>query len=233
MKSYRLLFVSSALLGLALVPSPSFAKTAKECTAEWRADKAAMQAKGMSEKAYVADCRKDAASPAAAPVSSSTPAAKPASTTVPVSTVGKKTVKACSDEWKADKAGMQAKGMTEKAYVDACRGPVATPKTMSAPVETSPQANPAATSRPVAPAAKRTTTTPASGSTLAGSFPIEGEAKNHCPSDTVVWVNSATKVYHYAGGRNYGRTKQGAYMCEGETSAAGVRAAKNEKKPKA
>src|SRR3984957_5742810 len=44
------------------------AKTAKACTEEWRADKAGFQAKGITEKAYVADCRAGTSSaPAAAP----------------------------------------------------------------------------------------------------------------------------------------------------------------------
>ncbi|MET4483362.1 hypothetical protein [Bradyrhizobium sp. F1.13.3] len=37
--------------------APVFAKTAKECTAEWRPDKAGMQAQGVTEKAYVEQCR--------------------------------------------------------------------------------------------------------------------------------------------------------------------------------
>jgi len=37
--------------------APVFAKTAKESTAEWRADKAGMQAQGVTEKAYVEQCR--------------------------------------------------------------------------------------------------------------------------------------------------------------------------------
>jgi len=44
------------------------AKTAKACAEEWRADKAGFQAKRITEKAYVADCRAGTTSaPAAAP----------------------------------------------------------------------------------------------------------------------------------------------------------------------
>ena len=64
----------------------------------------------------------------------------------------------------------------------------------------------------------------------AGQFTTEAEAKASCPSDTVVWVNTGTKVYHHAGTSTYGKTKRGVYMCEKETGAAGYRAAKNEKK---
>jgi hypothetical protein len=36
-----------------------------------------------------------------------------------------KTVKACTKEWQADKAAMQAAGKTEKAYVAECRATAA------------------------------------------------------------------------------------------------------------
>ncbi len=64
----------------------------------------------------------------------------------------------------------------------------------------------------------------------AGQFTTEAEAKASCPGETVVWVNTGTKVYHHAGTSAYGKTKRGVYMCEKETAAAGYRAAKNEKK---
>jgi hypothetical protein len=62
-------------------------------------------------------------------------------------------------------------------------------------------------------------------------FSTEAAAKSHCPSDLVVWANTKSKVYHFAGTRNYGKTKQGAYMCQKEGDSAGFRAAKNEKPP--
>ena len=52
-----------------------------------------------------------------------------------------------------------------------------------------------------------------------------------CPTDTIVWANLDSKIYHYSTNRNYGQTKSGAYMCEKDTAAAGIRAAKNEKRP--
>ena len=65
----------------------------------------------------------------------------------------------------------------------------------------------------------------------AGEFATEAQAKSHCPGDTVVWANLSSKIYHFSGNRDYGNTKKGAYMCEGDTAAAGFRAAKNEKRP--
>jgi hypothetical protein len=61
--------------------------------------------------------------------------------------------------------------------------------------------------------------------------PPFAQARARCPSDTVVWVNTKSNVYHFAGRRDYGNTKQGAYMCEADAKAAGDRAAKNEKHP--
>jgi hypothetical protein len=54
-------------------------------------------------------------------------------------------------------------------------------------------------------------------------YATEAEAKANCPSDTVVWANSASMVYHAGGSRNYGKTKGGAYMCEQDSVAAGFR----------
>jgi hypothetical protein len=52
-------------------------------------------------------------------------------------------------------------------------------------------------------------------------------AQAHCPSDTVVWLNTRTDVYHYQGERWYGNTKEGAYVCEREAEVAGDRPTKN------
>jgi hypothetical protein len=72
---------------------------------------------------------------------------------------------------------------------------------------------------------------PQVGATGAGQFATDAQARARCPSDTAVWVNTNSNVYHFAGRRDYGNTKQGAYMCEADAKAAGDRAAKNEKHP--
>jgi hypothetical protein len=46
-----------------------------------------------------------------------------------------------------------------------------------------------------------------------------------------VWANLKSKIYHFSGTKNYGNTKNGAYMCERDTAAEGIRAAKNETHP--
>ena len=58
-------------------------------------------------------------------------------------------------------------------------------------------------------------------------FATEAEAKASCPSDAVVWANPISRVYHVNASRNYGRTRQGAYMCEKDSLAAGFHAPRN------
>lgn len=209
-----------------LIPSPSIAqeKTVKQCQDEWRANKADNQAKGIKEKDYVAQCRGAAAAapPAAAPERA--PAAPPP----PVAGKGK-TAKECRIEWQANKADNQAKGISEKQYVEQCR-------TGGAAAGPTPAPTPAATPPPArAPAPANTTARPPSAAATppagAGQYRMESEAKGHCPADTVVWVNLKSKIYHFAGTKNYGTTKEGAYMCEREAIAMGDRASKNEHHP--
>ena len=229
MKNKISLMVSAALFtGFALVPL-ALAKTAKDCVAEWRADKAGMQARGMTEKAYVDNCKVDAA-PLAAPATPAAAApttALPSSTSAPKNALGNpKTSKDCIAEWRSDKAGMQARGMTEKAYVDQCRSsseptvaaPIAPKPTVAAPALPPPAAAPAATVQRPAPInptpVARQPTSPSGTTTQSGEYADEAQAKSHCPGDTVVWANLSSKVYHFAGGKTYGATKRGAYMCE-------------------
>jgi hypothetical protein len=96
--------------------------------------------------------------------------------------------------------------------------------------QTAPVQNPFGGAAPQTPPASPAPKKPRTASTLkAGQFTTETEAKSSCPGDTVVWVNTSSKVYHHAGHSTYGKTKRGAYMCEKETAAAGFRPAKNEK----
>ena len=66
---------------------------------------------------------------------------------------------------------------------------------------------------------------------VANGLSTEAQAEAHCPTDTVVWVNLTSKIYHFSGTRSYGNTKNGEYMCESDTAAAGMRPAKNETHP--
>jgi hypothetical protein len=144
-------------------------------------------------------------------------------------------MKQCGDEWKAAKANNATNGQTWQEFLKGCRAqkasasaPAAAPAAAPAPAPA-----PAAAPPPPAPAPvqaslpKPAPLGPAARATGAGEFTTEGEAKARCPTDTVVWVNTKSKIYHYAGTRSYGTTKQGAYMCEADASAAGDRASKS------
>lgn len=58
-------------------------------------------------------------------------------------------------------------------------------------------------------------------------YTTESGAQRHCPRDTVVWLNTASGIYHLKGERWYGRTKHGAYVCKREADAAGDRETEN------
>jgi hypothetical protein len=107
-----------------------------------------------------------------------------------------KTARQCDEDWAANKASIQASGKTKRAFVAECRG---------VPI---------------------VTRVSAAAATDKTQYASEAEAKANCLSDAVVWVNSASMVYHASGSRNYGKTRTGAYMCEQDSVAAGFRAPK-------
>jgi hypothetical protein len=233
MKRQIAVVMCAAFLGLVTLSSHAIAqqKTAKDCRGEWRANKAANQANGVTEKAYVAQCRGGAApaqSTAAPP-----PPPPPATAPPPAATTGgQKTAKDCREEWRANKAANQANGVTEKAYVAQCRGGAAPDQTIAVPPPPPPPAA-APPSRPAPPPPPAAEPAPSVKANPVGAneFSTEGQAKARCPTDTVVWVTLTSKIYHFSGTRFYGNTKHGAYMCERDAAAAGVRAAKNETHP--
>src|SRR5712671_4430092 len=129
-------------------------RTAKACQEEWRAKKAANQANGVTEKAYVAQCR-GGGPPTAAPATPAAPSPAPTAAAPPVrpsaTVAGQKTAKACRDEWRANKPANQASGITEKAYVEQCRGGgTAAQSPPPTPAAQTPAAAPAAPSTPAA-----------------------------------------------------------------------------------
>ena len=242
MRLWLSLAVGTALLGTVVLPGPVLAqqKTVKACADEWRANKAEHQAKGVTERAYVTQCRAGAAAvkrgtdPVATP--RTVPAAAPET---------QKTVKACQTEWRDNKAAYQAAKITEKAYVDKCRAgetvalpsaPAAKPAqaptpSATAPAPTAPAPAPSAAAPARVPAGRTPAPTATTAPTAANQFQTEAQAKSHCPSDMVVWANIGSKIYHFSGHKSYGTTKQGAYMCEKDATAQGIRASKTEKRP--
>ena len=208
-------------------------KTTNACQEEWRANKAANQANGVTEKAYVAQCRGTAtAAPPPPSAPAPTAAAPPPSATG--TPAGQKTAKECRQEWQANKAANQANGVTEKAYVAQCRAGTVAP-TAAPPAPRHPRSRPYGSSplqaRSPANHCARPAPTTQGRPAAANEFSTEAQAKAHCPTDTVVWVNLSSKVYHFSGTRYYGNTEHGAYICERDTAALGMRAAKNETHP--
>jgi hypothetical protein len=78
-----------------------------------------------------------------------------------------------------------------------------------------------AASAPAGSANRTEPQTPAPSAGMAGTA-----APSAAPAPGMVWVNTATKVYHREGDPYYGKTKRGKYMTEQEAISAGYRAAK-------
>jgi hypothetical protein len=236
---FALLICSAVMLALGSVPAAAQQKTVKQCNEEWTANKASIQASGRTKKAFVAECRGQATGATTMPAQ----APKQARTAAPPAAPGVKTAKECNAAWTANKAAIQASKKTKKEFMADCRAqPAGT--TTATPAPTTP---PPATARPApststapsispperapAPRAPARQPSTAAAPTGAGQFSSEAQAKARCPGDTVVWVNNDSHIYHFAGTRNYGTTKNGAYVCEGDAMAAGDRASKKEKHP--
>ena len=233
---------AAAVIALGIAIAGSSAANAesimKECGSEWQAAKAAGTTNGQTWQEFLKSCRvqhQGGAQAPAAPAAQAAPA--PAAAPAPTA-VARKSAKECNAEYAANKAAIRSSGQRKADFIAACRtgnetipqGAAAAPAPAPAPAQNSgslfPWQQPASAPAP-APMAPATTATP----TGAGQFASEQQAKYRCPSDTVVWVNNNSGVYHFPGTHNYGHTKEGAYMCEADAKAAGDRAAKNEKHP--
>src|SRR5271165_2673506 len=223
-----------ALAGLSAANAESIMK---ECGSEWEAAKAAGTTNGQTWQEFLKSCRVQHQGGAQAPAAPAAQAAPAPAAPAPTAAAGKSS-KECNAEYAANKAAIRSSGQRKSDFVAACRagnetipqGAAAAPAPVPAPAQNSgslfPWQQPASAPAP-APMAPATSATP----TGAGQFASDQQAKYRCPSDTVVWVNNNSGVYHFPGTHNYGHTKEGAYMCEADAKAAGDRAAKNEKHP--
>ncbi len=235
-------------LGVALGGSGANAESVmKQCGDQWQAAKAAGSTNGQTWPQFLSQCRAQLKTGmgGGAPTQ---PAPAPSMQTVPAPPVTQspaygqapaagamKTASQCDAEYAANKAAIRASGQTKRAFVAACRagnetiphGSAAAPAPVPAPAQNTgslirwqhcgPRSGPCATS--------------AAAPTGAGEFATEQQARYRCAIDTIVWVNTKSRVYHFSGTSNYGTTKHGAYMCEADAKAAGDRAAMNEKHP--
>lgn len=59
------------------------------------------------------------------------------------------------------------------------------------------------------------------------AFRTEQQAQEHCPKDTVVWVDPQSGTYFLKESESYGRVGAGRYACRGEAESAGLRQAAN------
>ena len=125
------------------------AKTLRACAAEWMANKENLQAGGKTRKDFITECRAGTETTAAAttaPSGGMTPSATPSA--------GKKTVKACEADWKANKAAIQASGKKKTDFMTECR---AEPGSTQAAAP-APESKPAEQTKPEVATAPQSTT---------------------------------------------------------------------------
>jgi hypothetical protein len=220
------------------VPTSADAESVmKACASQWKQAQTTGATGGQSWPQFLAQCRTSQASPPSTPASAPAPAPQsgslfpwsqssaPASATASNVGAGQSVMKLCASQWKDAKAAGTTGGLSWSQFLGQCRtrqGSAAAPSGGFAPA---PAPAPAPQSGSLFPWWQQSA--PASAPPRAGEYTTELAARARCPSDTVVWANTPTRIYHYTGTRYFGHTRNGAYMCEADARAAGYRAAKN------
>ncbi len=157
----------------------------------------------------------------------------------PTSANAESVMKACASQWKQAQAAGTTGGQTWPQFLSQCRtreGSAAVPPSGSFAPAPAPVPAPAPASQsgslfpwwqPSAPASAPASNVGTPSALRAGEYTTELQARARCPSGTVVWVNTPTRIYHYSGTRYFGHTRRGAYMCEADARAAGYRATRS------
>jgi hypothetical protein len=214
------------------------------CASQWKQAQATGATGGQSWPQFLAQCHRSQTSPASTPASAPAPATQsgslfpwsqpsaPTSATASNVGAGQSVMRLCASQWKDAEAAGTTSGQSWPQFLARChrrQGSAAAPSGGFAPAP-APAPAPASQSGSLFPWWQQSAPASAPGvpaTPRAGEYTTELAARARCPSDTVVWANTPSRIYHYSGTRYYGSTRRGAYMCEADARAAGYRSAKN------
>ena len=110
--------LAAGVLVIAASAPPAFAKTLKECRADYSANKDAVKASGQTKKDYLAACKTEpsAAAPSVAPTAAAAPAAS-----IDAAPILTRTKAQCAAEYQANIAAIKANGQSKAAFDADCR----------------------------------------------------------------------------------------------------------------
>jgi hypothetical protein len=241
-----LLAAATLAFGLSVgAPNSAHAESVmKACASQWKQAQTTGTTGGQSWPQFLAQCRTNQNSPASTPASAPAPTSQsgslfpwsqpsaPASAAASTVGAGQSVMRLCASQWKDAKAAGTTGGQSWPQFLAQCRTRQGSPATPSGGFATAPAPAPAPASQSgsLFPWWQQSAPASAPGAPTAprvGEYTTELAARARCPSDTVVWANTPSRIYHYSGTRYYGQTRRGAYMCEADARAAGYRATRS------